>query len=81
MYCRPSSGGDDRYLLFEWLEDYCVMGDASLALHVRGLGRMCATVNQHGAVPGRRNPVIRKLQSFRTARKSHRELNLLRRLE
>lgn len=73
-------GRDDHYLLFEWLEGYWPMDKPSMALHARGLGRMCATVNQQGAAPGPPGRVFRKLESLRTVRNFHRELALLRRL-
>jgi hypothetical protein len=74
------SGRDGRHLLFEWLEGYRALDGPSLALHVRSLGRMCATVNQHGTAPGPPGRVFRKLESLRTARRFRRELDLLRRL-
>jgi len=74
-------GREGRYLLFEWLEGYRLMDESSLALHARGLGRMCATVNQHGAAPGPLGRISRKLESLRTVRDFRRELDLLRRLQ
>jgi hypothetical protein len=74
-------GREGRYLLFEWLEGYRPLDGPALALHAQGLGRMCATVNQHGAASGPLSRVFRKLESIRTVRNFRRELDLLRRLE
>jgi hypothetical protein len=74
-------GRDGHYLLFERLDGYRTMDEASLAPNARGLGRLCATVNQQGAAAGLSGRVFRKLEPHRAVRKFRRELDLLRRHE